>query len=76
MSWQPIDTAPKERDERGHRPQVLLIGAYPAGLGSTVWSDIRHGWWDEPCEKWERWPHWFPPSHWMPLPTPPEDPAP
>ena len=67
--WQPIATAPKGRNAEGKVQYVLLIGPYPHGIGH--WSDIRQGWWDEFGERWERWVHPFPPTHWMPSPAPP-----
>lgn len=62
--WQPIETAPKD----GTR--VLLhtpdTHRYSPVLGS--WSDFE--------ERWEEWGDYYPcyPTHWMPLPEPPEAP--
>jgi hypothetical protein len=63
--WQPMETAPKRR---GEMRTFLLIGRYPGDRG---WSDIYAGWWDDHERKWMRWPHAFPPTHWMPAPSPP-----
>lgn len=62
--WQPIETAPP------YGAQVLLIGKYPTGNG---WSDVYHGWRNAGGSNWDRWPHNFKPTHWMPLPEPPND---
>jgi hypothetical protein len=62
--WRTIDSAPP------YRVPVLLIGRYPTG---TSWSDIYHGWRNAGGSNWERWPHDFRPSHWMPLPQPPAE---
>lgn len=70
--WRTIDSAPKDR----HEP-VLLIAKYPHGEG---WSDVYHSWSQAPYGEgwavhWARWPHSFPPTHWMPLPAPPSEDA-
>jgi hypothetical protein len=67
--WRPIETAPHDA-----RVTVLLIGRYPNGNG---WSDIYQGWSQPPYGKgwathWARWPHSFPPTHWMPSPANPD----
>ena len=62
MEWQPIETAPKD----GH----AILASDPA------WHGV-------PCPMFwngEEWQHWFrselygayDPTHWMPLPAPPE----
>jgi hypothetical protein len=69
MDWQPISTAPKtSRNEQGELQYVLLIARYP---GASGWSDIYQAWWGEGARDWIRWPHHFPPTHWMPAPAPP-----
>lgn len=60
--WRDIESAPP------YGVQVLLIGKYPTGYG---WSDIYHGWRNAGGSNWDRWPHNFRPTHWMPLPAPP-----
>lgn len=67
-AWQPIDTAPKGRDAEGRMQYVLLVGQYPMTPG---FSDVYQCWWNETHQEWERWPHDFPPTHWMPGPKPP-----
>lgn len=65
--WQPIETAPKDGT------QIVLIGRYPDG---KTWSDQYQSWWLNGI--WERRFHRIdvvPPTHWRPLPAPPEDKA-
>ena len=59
--WKPIEIAPPDRQ------MVMLIARYPTG---TDWTDIYNGWRNSDGD-WTRWPHNFPPTHWMPLPSPP-----
>lgn len=61
--WQPIETAPKT----GER---ILIAH-----GNSVWEDE---WWGDDDGYWfecsQSGPHWGEaPTHWMPLPDPPEN---
>lgn len=68
VEWRPIETAPSKE-----RVSVLLIGRYPGGAG---WSDVYHCWSQPPfrddwATHWARWPHAFPPTHWLPLPPAP-----
>lgn len=67
QGWQPIETAPQDGT------QVLLIARYPTNV---AWSDQYHSWWHTRAVTedvhWARWPHTFPPTHWRPLPAPPE----
>lgn len=57
--WQPIETAPKD----GTEILVFDDGAYIV----TPWieGDDQSGWWDNGFMD-------PPPTHWMPLPAPPE----
>lgn len=60
--WQPIETAPKD----GTR--VLM---HKAGVGKY---STFVGWWNCRDESWRDISHLFrDPSHWMPLPEPPEE---
>lgn len=65
--WQPIETAPKESVDR------LLWWPTSHSLPATVgfWSDMRQRWID-----WRRAGNyeedWGQPTHWMPIPKPPE----
>ena len=60
--WQPIETAPKDASPKG----IMLIARTPNGY----LSDPYFSWWDK--DKWARWPHPFPPTHWLYLPEPPK----
>lgn len=72
--WQPIETVPK--DDR----TMLVVRAFnvknrfTGGVEYTsdpwcVWVDVKGS-----EIVFCRWPHRFPPTHWMPLPPPPEKP--
>jgi hypothetical protein len=50
------------------RKGCFVIAQYPNG---PTWSDPYFAW--QESGKWQRWPHAFPPTHWMPLPAPPSD---
>lgn len=62
MEWQPIETAP----EAGGRVLVYnpVVGVYSTEYSKGEW----------PLRCWNGEPGtWFPrPTHWMPLPKPPE----
>lgn len=60
MDWQPIETAPRDGSD------VLIGGYYPNG----VWF-VSMGWFSEDRGYWSG--HKIdPPTHWMPLPQPPQ----
>lgn len=61
--WRPIKSEKPPR-----RAEVLLIGQYP---GQSGWTDVYHGWAED--HRWARWPHYFEPTHWQPLPAPPSE---
>jgi hypothetical protein len=61
--WQPIKTAPKDRT-------IIVLGAYYPK--TDIWGDPWACWWGPGAGEWMRWPHKHPPTHWMPLPEPPE----
>lgn len=72
MEWLPIESAPKDGREmyvvRGFdiKPnKKYLISRYTTDP-YCVWPDGKGN--------WARWPHPFPPTHWMPLPPPPVSP--
>ena len=60
--WQPIETAPKDCE-------LLLYGEYTSGAKGLVQGAWNHG-------GAMFGPHWMGgiirPTHWMPLPSPPE----
>lgn len=66
MNWQPIETAPQ-----GHRPfpvfVVIAIGTTEASTNITYTSD-PYCVWRKSDGSFARWPHYFPPTHWLPLP--------
>lgn len=64
MTWQPIETAPKDGTE------VLVFG--PRQDGTYLAAYQYDDWWV--AGPWdERWTELLsPPTHWMPLPAPPE----
>lgn len=58
MPWQPIETAPKDGEN-------ILLGI---NLGYLMYA--QSSFWL--ADKWADW-DWRKPTHWMPLPEPPED---
>ena len=66
MGWQPIATVSHENDG------YLLRARYP---GMTNMTDPYFGWWMENEKRWARWPHRFPPTHFMVVPPLPEPPG-
>ena len=62
MNWQPIETAPRDGTE------ILLweqeFDLYAVG----IFSELQQEW-----IGWEEWSEPMNPSHWMPLPEPPEE---
>lgn len=72
-AWQPIDTAPKD----GTR---VLLGA-PQHVAGAKWLDmqrVEYGVVTQDLSYWQiegfDWPIGVQPTHWMPLPNPPETP--
>ena len=62
MTWQPIETAPKDGT-------AALIFSKDDAFGPVI-----VGWWENDDEAW--WgPHSYivRPTHWMPLPDPPKE---
>lgn len=61
--WQPIETAPKDGSS------VLVYEGFE--------PIVTEGWWDAEDEMWRpsgsrNYPFWHQPTHWQPLPDPPE----
>lgn len=68
--WQPIETAPIERGQDGQ------LGVCVAERWGTRWA-FHHAWWDDQMEAWTdiSSDKILEPTHWMPLPEPPHNPA-
>ena len=74
--WQPIETAPKDGS------YILIagegrvtIGFYHEDKGKTLIADAKPYWQDYDRSYWDRFEtddSWFAPTHWMPLPEPPQ----
>jgi hypothetical protein len=60
MEWQPINTALKDKDA-----EPILAYWPDGGIGIVHW--YLGSWWSDPDCEWTK-----PPTHWMPLPQPPE----
>jgi hypothetical protein len=86
MDWKPIDTAPKgggaedTRDPKWVEPPRILAWSKARGLMIVYWDWYyaergngyvvgRTAWVSEGEALWQA----EAPTHWMPLPTPPED---
>jgi hypothetical protein len=54
--WEPIETAPKDRTVLVYDEGAVFV---------SFWFEVRGGWWDNGIVD-------PPPTHWMPLPEPPE----
>lgn len=59
MTWQPIKDAPKD----SKRPILLISNAGPNGYITDPYAG-----WQNADGTWERWPHPFPPTHFMIIP--------
>ena len=71
--WQPIETAPKE----GCRMFVVRAFGVTFSDGSFPYTSDPYCVWRSDDGGFERWPHRFSPTHWMPLPDlPGTQPAP
>lgn len=69
MEWQPIETAPKDR-------KMFVVQAFDVETGLSTPSGGRRYTTDPWCVwysngEFVRWPHPFPPTHWVPLPEAP-----
>lgn len=73
MEWQPIETAPKEPNEHGITPRVIL-GFAPDETGYSpescegAWSVALQRWSSSLDPTWDSSPQ---PTHWMQRPDPP-----
>lgn len=61
VNWQPIDTAPKDEC-------ILLFGAKKTGIVVGMKHSLE-GWVIDTPSIWTRM---YPPTHWAPLPEPPQ----
>jgi hypothetical protein len=68
MEWQPIETAPKD----GRKMFVVIaVGTIPFPVSLSTYTSDPWCVWRKDGGGFARWPHDFPPTHWMPLPPPP-----
>ena len=70
ITWQPIETAPRD----GTR----FVSLIPLGLRSGYYKPITTYWCDglrQPAFVFDGWSTSPQPTHWMPLPDPPENDA-
>lgn len=70
VGWQPIDTAPS-----GETTMFLVIGITQGNVftGGRPYTTDTYCVWQNSKGEFSRWPHNWPPTHWMPLPQPPKD---
>ena len=67
MSWQPIETAPKDRNMLLSDGKTVCQGGWSSDLdyGADYEGQFdAAGWWSIDCIET--------PTHWMPMPLPPE----
>lgn len=64
VAWQPIETAPPP----GTRT-MFVVAAFGARAGT--YNSDAYAVWRYADGVFARWPHLFPPTHWMPLAVPP-----
>ena len=67
--WQPIETAPN------HGEEMFVVKAFKVSNGFTGGAEYTSDpWcvWREASGGFARWPHHFKPTHWTPLPPPPD----
>ena len=68
--WQPIETAPKD----GSTVLVATSGKVTAAWwdeDQSIWTELLV--WNSVFDEYEAQPIGFAPTHWMPLPPPPQD---
>ena len=66
--WQPIETAPKNGRAMFVVQALDVCNSFTGNRPYT--TDPYCVWPDDICD-FARWPHPFPPTHWMPLPAAP-----
>lgn len=65
--WQSIETAP-------HTRKCFVVQGFnvqPTATSMAGYTTDPYCVWRGDSGEFVRWPHQFPPTHWMPLPTPP-----
>lgn len=65
LKWEPIENAPRQK-----YPLIVVHGFYPSGLNDSGYRYTTDPWcvfWQN--NKWERWPHQKPPTHYLELPA-------
>lgn len=67
MTWQPIETAPIGT-------AMFIVRGFSVDVSDRIrnYTTDPYGVWQPVLGRFERWPHPFAPTHWMPLPPPPE----
>lgn len=67
MGWLPIESAPVGKT-------MFVAKAFAQQIvGSMMYDSDPWCVWQSSLGSFERWPHRFPPTHWMPLPPPPKE---
>ena len=69
MSWQTIESAPKDG--------VPILGFWNYILDGKSWTGYALTRWNDNCHEWtdieDKDDYFSEPTHWMPLPEPPHD---
>lgn len=83
MTWQPIETAPKDQWILAYQPHGIAAGKVFMGGRCYVckWAYMDEYWYDKSSNVLERKSHeetvttyhTCTPTHWMPLPEPPKE---
>lgn len=73
VSWQPIDTAPKNETVVLVSADFNVVPAYWAGETKKCWRNWFRGvrYPNDSPDAFLPDPIWFEPTHWMPMPDPP-----
>ena len=66
VSWRPIETAPKGRDPWSMFV-VIAMNIIPY-QSSVPYTSDPYCVWRQADGTFARWPHYFEPTHWCPLP--------
>lgn len=68
--WQPIDTLPVKQ-MRESREMFVVRGFNVEGMSTGPYTTDPYCVWIGIEDELARWPHRFPPTHWLPLPPAP-----